>query len=494
MDLSALQHLLGRVPGRRVACIGDLMVDRFVYGEVSRVSPEAPIPVLARARELVMLGAAGNVARNVAALGGSVALAGLIGADAEALEAERLVAEEPRVEGCLVADPGRPTTLKTRFVSGGQQLLRVDMEASRPVTGKVEARLVGVIRRVIGGCGVVLLSDYGKGAVTDAVIAACLDAARAAGVKVVVDSKARSFARYGAVDLIKPNASELANATDLPTGTDAEIEAALAKALELWEARAILVTRAGKGMSLATRGGAVRHFPTQPREVFDVSGAGDTTLAALGLAMAAQASLEEAIGFAQLSAGVAVSKIGTATVSPEELVEAAITAHIAPAEAKVATPQRMVDMVAAWRAKGLRVGFTNGCFDILHKGHVAYLAQARAWCDRLIVGVNSDASVRALKGEGRPVNDLESRALVLAGLGSVDLVAPFEEATPIRLIEAARPDVLIKGADYAEDQVVGGDLVKSWGGEVKLAQLVDGYSTTAAIARMSRTKPNKEQA
>jgi D-beta-D-heptose 7-phosphate kinase/D-beta-D-heptose 1-phosphate adenosyltransferase len=220
--------------------------------------------------------------------------------------------------------------------------------------------------------------------------------------------------------------------------------------------------------------------------VFDVSGAGDTTLAALGLALAAGAAVEDAIAFAQLASGVAVGKVGTATVSPEELVEAVISAHMAPAEAKVATPQRMVEEVARWRAKGLRVGFTNGCFDILHKGHVAYLAQARAWCDRLIVGLNSDESVRTLKGEGRPVNDLESRALVLAGLGSVDLVAPFEEDTPVKLIEAARPDVLIKGADYTEDEVVGGDLVKSWGGEVRLAPIVEGYSTTAAIARMSR--------
>jgi D-beta-D-heptose 7-phosphate kinase/D-beta-D-heptose 1-phosphate adenosyltransferase len=494
MDLSALQHLLGLVPGRRVACVGDLMVDRFVYGEVTRVSPEAPIPVLKRTRELRMLGGAGNVARNVAALGGAVALAGLVGDDADGQEMQRLVNEEAAVEGCLVADGGRPTTLKTRFVSGGQQLLRVDLEESRPVAGAAEQRLIGAIGEIAQGCGAILLSDYGKGVVTDAVIAACREAATAAGARLVVDSKARSFARYGAADLIKPNAAELANATDLPTGTDAEVEAALARALELWEARAILVTRAAKGMSLAVRGEPVRHFPTQAREVFDVSGAGDTTLAALGLALAAQAPMEDAIAFAQLAAGVAVGKIGTATVSPDELIEAAISAHIAPAEAKVATAQRLVDEVARWRAKGLRVGFTNGCFDILHKGHVAYLAQARSWCDRLIVGLNSDSSVRALKGEGRPVNDLESRALVLAGLGSVDLVVPFEEATPLKLIEAARPDVLIKGADYSEDQVVGGDLVKSWGGEVKLAQLVDGYSTTSAIARMTGRKSDKEQA
>ena len=486
MDLSALQHLLGLAPGRRVACVGDLMVDRFVYGDVSRVSPEAPVPVLARTRELMMLGASGNVARNVAALGGEVSLVGLIGGDSEGNEALRLVGEETGVEGYLVTDANRPTTLKTRFVSGGQQLLRVDLETSLAVSGDVEQRLVRTIRDAAKDAGAILLSDYGKGVVTEAVIAACREAAAESGGKLVVDSKARSFARYGAVDMIKPNAAELSHATDLPTETDEQIDAALGRALELWEAKAILVTRASKGISLAVRGQKVRHFPTVPRDVFDSSGAGDTTLAALGLALAAQVDLEDAIAFAQLASGVAVGKVGTATVSPEELVEAALSAHMAPAEAKVATVQRMADEVARWKAKGLKVGFTNGCFDILHKGHVAYLTQARAWCDRLIVGLNADDSVRRLKGEGRPVNDLESRALVLAGLGSVDLVVPFEQDTPLKLIEAARPDVLIKGADYAESEVVGGAEVRTWGGEVKLATIVEGYSTTAAIARMSR--------
>ncbi len=486
MDLTALQHLLGLAPCRRVACVGDLMVDRYVYGDVTRVSPEAPVPVLKRTRELVMLGAAGNVARNVAALGGEVSLVGLIGGDAEGNEAQRLVGEEVGVEGYLVTDANRPTTLKTRFVSGGQQLLRVDLETAIPVSGAVEQRLIRTIRDAAKGAGAILLSDYGKGVVTPAVIAVCREAAAASGGKLVVDSKARSFARYGAVDLIKPNAAELAYATDLPTETDAQVEVALVRALELWDAKVILVTRASKGISLAVRGGAVRHFPTAAREVFDASGAGDTTLAALGLALAAEAGIDDAIAFAQLASGVAVSKVGTATVSPDELIEAAISAHMAPAEAKVATAQRMVEEVARWRANGLRVGFTNGCFDILHKGHVAYLAQSRAWCDRLIVGVNADESVRALKGDGRPVNDLESRALVLAALGSVDLVVPFEDDTPLKLIEAARPDVLIKGADYAESEVVGGVEVKSWGGEVKLATIVDGFSTTAAIARMSK--------
>ena len=490
MDLAALQHLLNEVPGKRVACVGDLMIDRFVYGSVNRVSPEAPIPVLVRSRELKMLGGAGNVARNIAALGGSVALVGLVGGDPEAHEASRLVGEEePAIEGYLVTDPDRPTTLKTRFISGGQQLLRVDLEESRPVAGDVEQRLIRTLKDAARGAGVILLSDYGKGVITDAVIAAALETAAETGAKVIVDSKARSFARYGEIDLVKPNAAELGYATEMRTETDAELEAAIARALELWATKGVLVTRAGKGVSLGLRGQPVRHFPTTPREVFDASGAGDTALAAIGLALAADADVETAIAFAQLASGVAVGKAGTATVSPDDLIEAVFSAHTAHADGKVATSQRMVEEVARWRAKGLKVGFTNGCFDILHKGHIAYLAQARTWCDRLIVGVNSDASVRALKGEGRPVNDLESRALVLAGLRSVDLVAPFDDLTPIKLIEAARPDVLIKGADYSEDQVIGGDLVRSWGGDVKLAEIVEGYSTSAAIARVSGKEP-----
>jgi len=483
MDLTALQNLLARAPGVRVACVGDLMVDCFVYGDVSRVSPEAPIPVLARTRELVMLGGAGNVARNVAALGGQVALVGLVGADSEAHMALKLVEGSPGIEGFLITDSVRPTTLKTRFVSGGQQLLRVDLEESFPAAGEIEQRLVRTILDIAEGAGVVLLSDYGKGVVTPAVIGACREAAAKGGC-VIVDSKARSFARYGPVDIIKPNAAELAYATDMPTNTDVQIAAALLRALELCEARAVLVTRAAKGISLAVRGEPVRHFAGTPREVFDASGAGDTTLAALGLALAGKASIDEAVAFAQLASAVAVGKVGTATVSPEELIEETLSAHLAPAEAKVVTSQRLIDEVARWRSKGLRVGFTNGCFDILHRGHVAYLAQARSWCDRLVVGLNSDRSVRALKGEGRPVHDLESRALVLAALGPVDLVAPFDDDTPIELIRAIRPDILIKGADYSEDQVVGAQEVRAWGGEVRLAALVDGVSTTAAIAKM----------
>lgn len=488
MDLAALQKLLDAVVGARVACVGDVMVDRFVYGEVSRTSPEAPVPVLALGRETAMLGGAGNVARNVAALGGRAALAGLIGDDAAGKEALRMISAETGLESHLVTDAKRPTTVKTRYVASGQQLLRVDSEDASPAVRETEKKIADSARFAADGAGAILLSDYGKGAVSQAVIEACLEA-RTKGVVLIVDSKARSFARYGAADIVKPNAAELARATDMPTDTDEEVEAALRHALDLSRCKAVLVTRAAKGMSLAVRGQGVKHFPGRPRDVFDVSGAGDTALAALGLALAAGQAIDDAVSFALLASGVVVGKAGTATATPRELVEAEIAAHLAPAEAKLASPAQMARQAAEWRKQGLKVGFTNGCFDILHKGHVAYLAQARAWCDRLIVAVNGDASVRALKGEGRPVNDLESRAMVLAGLAGVDLVTAFDEPTPIDLIKAARPDVLIKGADYTVEGVVGHEEVLGWGGEVKLAPLVDGYSTTAAIARMTSKEP-----
>jgi len=485
MDLSSLQPLLAAVAGVRVVTVGDVMVDRFVYGEVTRVSPEAPIPILARQREAVMLGAAGNVARNVAALGGLAALVGVIGDDEPARDALRLVGRETGIEGFLIRDPSRPTTLKTRFVSQGQQLLRVDLEKTHAVAGEVEGLLVRTLEDAARGAGAILLSDYGKGVASPAVIAACLAAAAANDAVLIVDSKARSFRRYGAADLIKPNAAELAYATELPAETDAEVEAALARALQLTECRAIVVTRAAKGMSLAVRGEPVRHFSRPPPEVFDTSGAGDTALAALGLALAAKAPADQAIAFALLASSVVVEKAGTATASPEELIEAELAAALAPSEAKVVTADRMAREIAKWRERGLKVGFTNGCFDILHPGHVAYLAQARSWCDRLVVGLNTDRSVRALKGEGRPVNELEARALVLAGLASVDLVVPFDEDTPIELIRAARPDVLVKGEDYSVEGVVGHDLVASWGGEVRLAAFVDGHSTSSTLRKLA---------
>jgi len=484
MDVERLRSLLEDMRGARVLVVGDVMLDRFVQGDVSRVSAEAPIPVLAHSRENIMLGGAGNVARNIAALGGSVALIGLVGEDSPAKEMAELLGGEDLIQDATVRDPDRTTTVKMRFSAAGQQLLRVDTEVAAPASPWAEEKLVMAIRDRAQSVRAILLSDYGKGVVTPAVIAACLAAAKANDARIIVDSKARRFGHYGPVDLVKPNAAELARATDLPTETDDEIEIALAKALAECEAQAILATRAARGLSLAVRGEPVRHAARPPPEVFDTAGAGDTVLAAMGLALASGADMAASAEIALLASSLVVQKAGVATVSPEELMEAEMATTRSPVEAKIATLDRMTAEAALWRARGLKVGFTNGCFDILHPGHIAYLTEARSWCDRLIVGLNTDESVRAAKGPGRPVNGLSARAQVLAGLSAVDLVIPFAEPTPITLIAAARPDVLIKGGDYSLDGVVGRDLVEGWGGEVRLATFLEGHSTTSTITRL----------
>jgi D-beta-D-heptose 7-phosphate kinase/D-beta-D-heptose 1-phosphate adenosyltransferase len=484
MTLVGLENLLDRARSRRIACFGDVMLDRFVYGGVERISPEAPVPVMSRLRETAMLGGAANVARNIAALGCRAGLTGLAGDDEAGTLLLALAEAEGGIDADLVVDPSRPTTQKTRFVAGGQQLLRLDVEDAQAPDAAVQSALSRKLAELAASADAVLISDYAKGAVTARLLDVCRQLARARGAPLIVDPKGPSFAVYGEVDLIKPNAKELALVTGRPVGTDQEVEAALAAALEACSARAILVTRAAAGMSLLVRGGEPRHFRGPPRQVFDVSGAGDTALAALGAALGAGVDLEAAAAFALLAAGVVVGKAATAVATPRELMEALAMEAAAAEAGKLASLDRLTAEVGRWRAQGLRIGFTNGCFDILHRGHVAYLSKAKEACDRLIVAVNSDASVRALKGEGRPVNDLESRSLVLAGLSSVDLVVSFDAPTPIDLIAAVRPDVLLKGADYTVETVVGADLVLAGGGQVVLVPLVEGVSTTAAIRKM----------
>ncbi len=479
-DLVVLQNLLERIQNLKVACVGDLMVDRYVYGEVSRISPEAPIPVLKAKRTVSMPGGVGNVARNVSALGATTRLGAVIGNDTEGQALAALVAADAGIEDALIRPENVSTIVKTRFVAAGQQLLRLDDEA--------EMHPAYDDALVFAGVQAILLSDYAKGAIADSTIDLALKAGRETGVPVIVDPKGRDFARYGAVDLIKPNASELSGATGLPVDTDEQVEAALQALLDSTTVKAVIVTRAGKGMSLIRRGGKAEHFPGRAREVFDVSGAGDTCLAALGLALAAEISLEQAVQFAILASGVVVGKAGTAVVTPDELMGAERDGQNIHVGTGVLSLDDLAARVEGWKKQGLRVGFTNGCFDILHKGHVTYLAQARGWCDRLVVALNTDESVRALKGESRPVNDLESRAEVIGALASVDAVTCFGESTPLNLINRLRPDVLIKGADYTKDKVVGATEVESWGGEVRLAQFADGYSTTKTIAKMTGEK------
>jgi D-beta-D-heptose 7-phosphate kinase/D-beta-D-heptose 1-phosphate adenosyltransferase len=485
IDVSRLQQLLGEASGKRVVCVGDIMLDRYVYGEVRRVSAEAPIPVLRQGEVRAMLGAAGNVARNVASLGALATLVGVVGEDAAGAEVTLLVGSTEGIEGEIIPARGRPTTIKTRFIAAGQQLLRVDNEITAPIDAVTASALAEAAEAALDHAAVLLVSDYAKGTVTQALVERLTRAAARRGVPVVVDPKGLAFERYGAVDVIKPNASELSAATGLACDTDEEVVSACRVLLGACAAGAVLVTRSARGMTLVTRGGLVEHGPARPLEVFDVSGAGDTSLAAIAVALAGGGDLAASMQLALVASGVAVSKVGTAAVFAEEVLEAAARDELQSRPlGKIADAARAADIADGWRRKGLTVGFTNGCFDVLHAGHVDLLRQARGHCDRLVLGLNTDASVRRLKGESRPVNTQEARAAVLAALATVDLVVLFDQETPIELIRMVRPDVLVKGSDYTVESVVGASEVQGWGGRVVLADLTPGLSTTNTIRRI----------
>lgn len=483
---SAAAPWLAGFSGCRVLVLGDLMLDRYVTGEVRRISPEAPIPVLRAETRRAVLGGAGNVAANIASLGARAELVGLLGDDAAGRECESLLAAHPGIAARLVRSAARPTTVKTRFMSGGHQLLRLDEEVSEPADPEARAALLAAFAAALPGAGAVVLSDYGKGVLCDPVLRGAIAAARAAGVPVVADPKRADFAGYAGVAVLTPNLLEVSAATGIAAGTDAGAAAAGARALALSGAGAVLVTRSERGMTLVRPDAAPLHVPARAHAVADVSGAGDTMAAALAIALASGAPLPEAAALANAAAGLAVTKPGTATVRHAELAAALHRQEWLAIDEKVADDlDTALDRIAAWRRQGLAVGFTNGCFDLIHPGHVRLLARARAQCDRLVVALNSDASVRRLKGPDRPVQNETARATVMASIASADLVMLFEEDTPERLIRAVRPDVLIKGADYTLDQVVGADFVQANGGRVALIPLEEGHSTTGTIRRIN---------
>jgi len=482
-DFDALSQ---EIAGRTVLCVGDVMLDEFVYGEVSRISPEAPTPVIAVQRTEIDVGGAGNVARNIASLGARCIFVGLIGADEAGKTLKAELAQEGLVESMLVCDPGRPTTRKVRFVSDhfSMHMLRADWEMASPAASDIEQQLIDVILPQLSRADIVLLSDYAKGVLTTRVIRNVIDAARRLGKRVIVDPKSANFAIYRGATLLTPNRKEFAEATRSKADSEASIAAAAQEAMQVADCEAILVTQSEQGMTLVPRNGEPIHVPAYPVKVRDGSGAGDTVAAALALALAAGADWESATRVANAAAAVTVGKNGTAIVTLAELRRKILPhAYLAAEEKIIGAGGDLEAHLVDWRMQGLRIGFTNGCFDILHPGHVKVLTAARAACDRLIVGLNSDASAKRLKGEGRPVQDERARAEVLAALEAVDLVAIFEEDTPIRLITQIKPSVLVKGGDYTREQVVGHDVVEANGGEVVLVDILPGFSTTSLVDR-----------
>jgi D-beta-D-heptose 7-phosphate kinase / D-beta-D-heptose 1-phosphate adenosyltransferase len=478
-DLTA--HLRG-FTGARVLCVGDVMLDHYVSGHVERISPEAPVPVLRIDEEERRLGGAGNVLRNLHALGAETCFISVAGSDPAGREVSRMVAALGASEAHVLFERQRLTTVKTRYIAESQQLLRTDRERVAALPALLRQDLLKLVREALAHHRVVILSDYAKGVLADGVAGEIIAAARAAGATVIVDPKGTDYRVYRGASVLKPNRRELSAAIGRTVQSDNEVVEAARALMAAADFAAMLVTKGKDGMMLIERSGDVASLPAEAREVFDVSGAGDTVVAVLGAALAAGVPLVDAARLANTAAGIVVGKVGTAIVGAEELAHA-LTDRDAFEQSKVAALSAALDHAARWRRNKLKVGFTNGVFDLLHPGHVALLRQARGACDRLVVGLNSDASVKRLKGPGRPVQNEEARAAVLASLAPVDLVVIFDEDTPLPLIEALRPDLLVKGADYRREEVVGADVVESYGGRVLLAELVPGHSTTATIAR-----------
>jgi D-beta-D-heptose 7-phosphate kinase / D-beta-D-heptose 1-phosphate adenosyltransferase len=488
MSDKVLLDLLRTFHSARVLVFGDVMLDRFVYGSVERISPEAPIPVMNVERTVDMLGGAANVARNVATLGGTALLIGVVGQDSTAQAMRAQLSMIPTIQARLVTDESRPTTAKTRHVADRQQILRSDVESKAPLNEATAAEVLTQFRTLLPSADAVIISDYAKGVLTDAVTAAAIAASRDAGKAVLVDPKSRNFSKYRGASVLTPNKHELELACGHECSSDEQVVSGARALLASAQCDAMVVTRGKSGMSIVRSDGTAEHIRTVAKEVYDVSGAGDTAVATMGLSLAHGAQIVHAAQLANAAAGVVVGKYGTASVTAGEVIARLGLAEEGQLTSKHFSLDSVQQQVTRWREMGLKIAFTNGCFDLLHPGHLSLLNQAKKSADRLVIGLNSDLSVRRLKGPERPVQGEVARATVLASLKAVDAVVIFAEDTPLELIDALAPDVLVKGSDYTVDKVVGAELVQQRGGKVLLAELVPAQSTTSTIARMSAAR------
>ncbi len=489
-----LIDLVQRLGAPRVLVVGDVMLDRYIWGDADRISQEAPVILLRADKREERLGGASSVATMLRALGARVSLLGVVGDDVDASRVRNILKELGIDMEGVVTDVGRPTTVKERYIGRAQarhpqQMLRVDFETREPVTGQVERELQAIAVEKLKSADIVLISDYDKGVCSPGVMAAVIAGAKSLGLRVLADPiRGSDYRKYHGCSAITPNRLEAGLATGRTINTRDEAFTSgreLAIALDLEVA---IVTLDKDGMALCRQDGTAELHPTRPRQVYDITGAGDMVMSVLGLALAAGTDYATAIRLANIAGGLEVEKIGVATVTREEIMHDLLHAPSldisAPQSGKVKSLPQLLSELDLRRRNGQRVAFTNGCFDVLHAGHVQYLNEARAQADVLVVGLNSDSSVRGLKGASRPVNGVEARAAVLAGLASVDYVTVFGDATPLKLIETIRPEVLVKGADYQKAQVVGAELVESYGGRVHLADLRNGYSSSSLIEKL----------
>lgn len=475
-----VENILSRKKPLKILVAGDLVLDEYIWGTVSRISPEAPIQVLESTSENQVPGGAANVANNLQALDCEVHLSGLIGGDDKGQQLVNLLKRKGvRVDG-VVVDPFRPTTRKVRAIAHSQQILRIDREVRRPVSAALQNKALEYLMDAIGGMDGVICSDYQKGFLTADVLRSVIRGSRKRRVRVVADSKGKDYSRYKGVDAITPNIHEVEIASGVAIGNQKDLDRAVSKIAAEAQARIVLVTRGADGVSLYVKGRPRVDVPAEPREVYDVTGAGDTVTAVFGLGLFAGADPGEAARLANMAGGIAVGKVGTATVSREELSYYIEGGHPFQGR-KTVDPAECGLALSRARNRGKRVVFTNGCFDLLHVGHLQFLQAARAKGDVLVVGLNDDRSVRRLKGQGRPIVGQTERARILSALDCVDFVVLFSEPTPERLLTELKPDVLVKGADYTLEQVVGRKLVEGYGGRVELVPLVPGQSTSRIV-------------
>jgi D-beta-D-heptose 7-phosphate kinase/D-beta-D-heptose 1-phosphate adenosyltransferase len=489
VDSAVLIDLVKKFGQPRILVVGDVMLDRYIWGDATRISQEAPVLLLQADRREERLGGASSVATLLRALGAHVLLAGVVGSDQDGARLRGLIVEQGIDDEALLVDPSRPTTVKERYIGRAQhrhpqQMIRVDYEVRRCLDESLETQLGDLLLSQLRAADIVLISDYDKGVCTSGLLCRLIAAARSCNRKILADPiRGTDYRKYHGCSAITPNRLEAGLATGRTINTLDDAYAAGKELRERLDLEAAIITLDRDGMALIPEQGQPRHYPTRPRQVYDITGAGDMVMATLGMALASGAEYGPAIALANVAGGLEVEKIGVATVTREEILQDLLHGGRC-GSLKVRTRSELVAEVERRRALGQRIAFTNGCFDVLHAGHVQYLAEARAQADVLIVGLNSDASVRQLKGPTRPINDQHSRSLVLAGLESVDYLTIFDELTPLELIRAIRPDVLVKGADYRPEQVVGADLVLAAGGRVHLAALRVGHSTTRLLEQL----------
>ena len=482
IDRMQIESFLEGVAKTRALVVGDLMLDEYVWGAVDRISPEAPVQIVDVKRKELRLGGAGNVINNLLTLNCQVDVVSVVGDDDDGQFLLRRLTERGVLKHGVFGQPGRVTSRKTRVFASNQQIVRIDQESRADITATSEERILEHVKAVVSDLDVIFLSDYQKGVLTDSLLKDVIALGRKANVPVLVDPKGDDYRKYRGATLLTPNRKEAQQATGITIADEASLLAAGRKLVAEFDLEALVLTRSEQGMTVFSASGEI-HLPTVAREVYDVSGAGDTVLSLFGLGMAQKLPLERSAWLANLAAGIVVGKVGTSTVSAQEMLAAVGLQH-SDADQKITSTPLLKNILAGERQKGKTIVFTNGCFDLLHVGHVKYLQAARQLGDLLVLGLNSDDSIRRLKGPNRPLIGQEERAHILAALNCIDYVAIFDEETPLAMITALRPDILVKGGDYTPDGVVGRELVESYGGRVELINFVDGKSTTNIINKI----------